>query len=690
MKKIIYSSAVKMIAVLLFVACVALGVLTVADGVITFLNEEKEIYSFERDFSKSWFLSYLLDQPESAMFSAYRATFPQFDKEGRQIKWDADAISEKKDELEANIKEAFRDFYDSDKVNFFVSWNGQVIKNCGASSPEELIAGEYFNYLKWEGSGACERLTSKERDGILYFLPEELEEFGEGSTVVIACSIKEEVVEEYGEIWARQKTIVMNTVGKTLVCAIAALLLLMYLLAVCGKNKDGEYKNMWLDNVCLEIHLAASAIVGIGAVALCIYVIEEYAAGMFPEDLIRVTLGMATALASLMILTSLLSVVRNIKTHRFVESSLVFRILRGVLRLLLRTVKWIRRGIRAFGAAMFRLLSKRVGVISTVALLVYTGVIGILGVGMALAFSPVGVLGCPVTAFLIFLLVCLLLAYRMRDLEEIKKGVREVRSGNVTYKIPLLKSGDLKALAEDVNGIAKGLDESVSAKVKAERLKTELITNVSHDLKTPITSIISYTELLSKTEGLPEEAKDYVSVIAQKSDRLKRLTQDLFDISKAQSGNEKVVLERLDVALLIEQAVGELDREIQSSALTFCVETSKELSIVADGRKMSRVLSNLIGNVLKYGMKGTRVFINAFEKDGEVHIVLKNISAYPLTFDAEEITARFVRGDESRTEEGNGLGLAIAKSYTELCGGSFEIAVDGDMFKAILKFQKYN
>ena len=292
--------------------------------------------------------------------------------------------------------------------------------------------------------------------------------------------------------------------------------------------------------------------------------------------------------------------------------------------------------------------------------------------------------------FAVFGFACFVVSYRAKDIDEIRKGVSEVRNGNVAYKIPELKSEDMKVLAANINDIAKGLDESVSAKVKAERLKTELITNVSHDLKTPITSIISYTELLSKIEELPEEAKDYVSVISKKSERLKNLTQDLFDISKVQSGNEDVVLEKLDVALLINQSLGENDSEIQKSELPFCVDAPKELYISADGRKMSRVVSNLINNILKYTMKNTRVFITAFEKDGEVIMEFKNIASYPMNFNADEIVGRFVRGDESRTADGNGLGLAIAKSYTEICNGKFEVVIDGDMFKAILKFRKYS
>ena len=151
-----------------------------------------------------------------------------------------------------------------------------------------------------------------------------------------------------------------------------------------------------------------------------------------------------------------------------------------------------------------------------------------------------------------------------------------------------------------------------------------------------------------------------------------------------------VVLEKLDVSLLINQSLGEQDNELKKSELPFCVNAPKELYISADGRKMSRVISNLISNILKYTMKNTRVLISAYEENGEVVMEFKNIAFYPMDFNAEEIVGRFVRGDESRTQEGNGLGLAIAKSYTEICNGKFEIVLDGDMFKAILKFRKYS
>ncbi len=684
MRKIVYSDVLKIVAVILFIVSIVCGVLTAIGGIFDYNNEKADVYSFERDFSDSWYISYLLGEPENLMLNAYYSTFRQYDDNGNIVERVDDEITVNGEELETNIKQWFDDFYNSDKINYYVRWNDIVLTNCGAKSAEEIMQGEYYTYLKRDSAGEIQRVSSREREENYSNLLEDIERFDNTSTIVIGCSIKEEVVSEYRAIWELQESIVLNTFVRTFVCAVVALLLFIYLICVCGKSKDGEYKNMWLDNIWLEVHLAAIGAAAVGAVALCVFVLEEYISGHFPQNLVGLIMGTASALGSLVIITSMLSIVRNIKTRRLIESSIILRVLRWILRLFIKIVKWIWRQTKSFWRAIVRLLSKKTGVILISMLFVYTAIIGIFGV--CTVISPIGLL----LGVFVFGFACFVVAYRAKDIDEIKKGVSEVRNGNVAYKIPKLKCDDMKLLAENVNDIAKGLDEAVLAKVKAERLKSELITNVSHDLKTPITSIISYTELLSKIEELPEEARDYVSVIAKKSDRLKRLTQDLFDISKVQSGNEDVVWEKLDVALLINQALGEHDNEIQGSGLPFCVEAPKELYISADGRKMSRVLSNLINNILKYAMKNTRVFITASEKDGVIEMVFKNISAYPLNFNAEEITGRFVRGDESRTAEGNGLGLAIVKSYTEICNGSFEVVVDGDMFKAILKFKSYS
>ena len=683
MRKIVYSGALKFVAVLLFIATVVSGVLVATNGVFAYFNQDEDIYAFEEDFSESWYIKSLLDTPESLIYNTYHDVYYDYDQWGHQIhKTDADS-EELRLEFEKRITEIFGEPNNFEKINYYVQWNDLEFTNCGAESAEDIMQGEYYTFLQRDSAGHIDRYATNEVDMARIPLLEDIDRFDNSSNIVISCSIKEEVVKEYKAIWEKQEGIVIDMIAKTVVCAIVALLLFIYLLCVCGKNKDGEYKNMWLDNIWIEVHLAAIAGAALGAIALAIFVAEEYMYGNFPHNLIYLVLGTVSALGSLIILTSILSIIRNIKTRRLMETSIILRIIRWIVRLIVKIAKWIWKITKAFWLTIFRLLSKKTGVIFIAALLVYTALIGIFGV-----FLPSGPFWL-ILGILLFGFASFLIAYRAKDFDEIKKGVSEVRNGNVGYKIPELKCDDMKTLAGNINDIAIGLDESVAAKVKAERLKTELITNVSHDLKTPITSIISYTELLSKIEDLPEEAKDYVAVIAKKSDRLKRLTQDLFDISKVQSGNDDVVLEKLDVALLINQALGEHDNEIQSSGLPFCVDAPKELFISADGRKMSRVLSNLINNILKYAMKNTRVFITASEKNGMIEMEFKNISAYPLNFNVEEITQRFVRGDESRTAEGNGLGLAIAKSYTEICNGTFDIVVDGDMFKAILKFKKY-
>lgn len=688
MKRIVNSTVLKFLAVLIFIASITLGTLTAAKGIEDY-NKDESLYNFENDFSESWIVSDLLNEPVLVMRSVYNSVYPEtgYDSYGNPvINYSVDSRK-----IKSVIGQYFSDFSGSDNINFFVKWNDMVFTNCGAKAAEELIQGEHYLCFKRNDTGVVDWDTSlpeRKLHGLYSF-----DYYNDKNTIVISCNIKEEVANKYKAIWAMQERIVIDTILRVAVCAAVALLMLIYLLCVCGKDRNGEYKNMWLDNIWVELHVAAMGGAGFGAVVVCWYLLEEYLQGAFAVNLIYPIVGVTVAFAAAVIISSLLSVIRNIKTRRLMQTSVIFRVMKWVFGWILKLTKWLFRltvrftkrawkTAKSLWSAIIKLLSKKSGVILIGALLVYTVFITLIGAG--LAFDPEWV----ILSVLLFGAACFVIACRSKDFDSIRKGVTEVRNGNVAFKIADIKSSEMKPLAADINDIAMGLEEAVSARVNAERLKSELITNVSHDLKTPITSIISYTELLSQVDGLPEEARDYVAIVAKKSDRLKKLTQDLFDISKVQSGNEDAVMEKLDVALLINQALGEHDNEIQLSGLPFCVDAPKDLYIYADGRKMSRVLSNLINNILKYTMKNTRVFISAYEKDGNVEIEFKNISAYPLDFNAEEITQRFVRGDESRTQEGNGLGLAIAKSYTELCNGSFDVVTDGDMFKAILKFRK--
>ena len=687
MKRFIYSKYTKFIAAVIFVACIVLGALTATTGINNLMKNEKDmIYQFEDDFSDSRHLKHLLYEPENLIFNAYYNFYNVEDDKENVTKTEPLTINGQT--LEQNIEQRLNDMWCKDKIHYYIKWNDRVFTNCGASSPEELNQNDLYSYVMRPGKGDIhlERETTFSDNAYLSnYMLNEVARYNEDDYIEIAATISEEYFNKCYEDWYRQASLTNDIIYRTLVFAIIALLMFIYLLCVCGKNKDGEIVPMWVDNIWLEVHLAAIGIIGFFALYIIVVLMDNVFTGRFPARLFNIIEIFTTAIASSAILTSFLSIIRNIKRKNFIGSSIMMRVIRWGWRTFVKVLVWLRNVFVEYRKIISKTLHKKSGALLIGTLFGYTALIGLFGIFTCGAGNPFWIfVGIALFGFASFLV-----AHRSKDLDEIKRGVSEIRNYNSSYKIPELKCEDLKELAANINDIGNSIDESVSAKMKAERMKTELITNVSHDLKTPLTSIISYTELLSKVEGLPEEAQDYVQVIAKKSDRLKNLTQDLFDISKAQSGNEEIVFEKLDAELLINQAIAEFDKEIEGSKIKFCVDADKELYFPADSRKMSRVVNNLISNILKYSMKNTRAFISAKEKDGQIIFEFKNTSAYPLDFDAEEIMGRFIRGDESRTTEGNGLGLAIAKSYTELCNGTLDIVLDGDLFKAVIRFKKY-
>ena len=297
---------------------------------------------------------------------------------------------------------------------------------------------------------------------------------------------------------------------------------------------------------------------------------------------------------------------------------------------------------------------------------------------------------------LVFFAMGVYLAYRylkrysneIGDIGRVLDHIEAIKKGDMETKLALDPGADLYTAAENLNKIQEGISKAVEEKIRSERMKVELITNVSHDLKTPLTSIISYADLLSKEEGLPDHVMDYIKILVQKSDRLKTLIQDIFELSKATSGDLKVEKERIDLGKLIRQTLADLDERISQSGLLFKIDIPDEpVYIISDGKKLYRVFLNLIGNALKYSLEGSRVYITLEVKDGKKAMaVIKNIANYEMDFKEEEVLERFVRGDKSRTTEGSGLGLAIARSFVQACGGSMNIKVDGDLFKVELGF----
>lgn len=268
----------------------------------------------------------------------------------------------------------------------------------------------------------------------------------------------------------------------------------------------------------------------------------------------------------------------------------------------------------------------------------------------------------------------------MEQIHTMAEGSMESRIAEVSEKSLLYP-----AFAE-LENIESAMQKSVEKQMQAERLKIDLITNVSHDLKTPLTSMVGYTDLLKK-EDLTPAAQDYVEVISTKQEQLKEMIQSLFELSKSTSGTEKFQMERMDMKRLLEQTLADMDDAIAQSGLSFRTALGEEpLPFLGDNGKMYRVVQNLVENILKYSLEGTRVYIDAGKENGEIFVTMKNISAYEMNFKAEEMMERFVRGDESRTSEGHGLGLAIASSYTANMGGRMELSTDGDLFKVTLHF----
>ncbi|MGL4912852.1 MAG: HAMP domain-containing sensor histidine kinase, partial [Romboutsia sp.] len=277
---------------------------------------------------------------------------------------------------------------------------------------------------------------------------------------------------------------------------------------------------------------------------------------------------------------------------------------------------------------------------------------------------------------------------KLAYLSEIMEGTMRIKDGDLGYKINIEGNDNFTELAENINNIGEGLDNSIDKQLRSERMKSELITNVSHDLKTPLTSIINYIELIKKEENIePEYLKDYVNVLDSKSKRLKVLIEDLFEASKASSGNLELNMEKIDLKQLLRQSIGEIEEKIQESRLDIRLNMPEDkVFIKADGKRLYRVLENILSNIVKYSLGNTRVYIDLLVENNQAILTTKNISSYELNFEPDEIMERFKRGDEARNTEGSGLGLAIARDLVMIQGGSFNIEIDGDLFKSIIEF----
>ena len=398
----------------------------------------------------------------------------------------------------------------------------------------------------------------------------------------------------------------------------------------------------------------------------------------FPSDtgsmlVLQAALVAAYLICGLSLLLSYASTLASrIKAGGWYKNTVIFRILRQLgrfFRWLLRGLRYLRKNLPLYWKA---------GLIW--AALCFVELIFIMITGCTGSFFLWWLLGRTIlTAALVPAVI---------NMKKLRDGGEKLASGALTSQIDTSHMfWEFKRHAENLNSIADGMQKAVEQQMRSERLKTELITNVSHDIKTPLTSIVSYVDLLKKEKMPSDAARQYLDVLDRQSARLKKLTEDLVEASKASTGNLSCTLEPTDVNVLLGQVMGEYEGKLEAGQLEpIVLEDPSSPKILADGRLLWRVFDNLLSNICKYAMPGTRVYLSSAVENGKVVICFKNISRSALNISADELMERFVRGDSSRNTEGSGLGLSIAQSLTSLQQGTFALSVDGDLFKASVTF----
>ena len=365
----------------------------------------------------------------------------------------------------------------------------------------------------------------------------------------------------------------------------------------------------------------------------------------------------------------MLDIAARVKTHTFWRNTLIHRIGRLLSRLC---------SALAHGFAALPLIPKTTCALFLLVLLELTGLVLLIDRPQALLW---------VWALEKLLLIPLTLWF-FSGLRRIREGITCIADGKLNTHLPTKGlTGDVKAAADDLNRIDEGLQKAVEDRLKSERLRTELITNVSHDIKTPLTSIVSYVDLIKKEEPENEQIRSYIDVLDRQSTRLKKLIEDLIEASKASTGNLTVELSACDLNTMLAQAVGEYAERFDAAGLTPILHLPEEtVTVSADSRHLWRIFENLMNNICKYALSGTRVYLDLLKNGNQAICIFRNISRSELTVSPDELTERFVRGDSSRNTEGSGLGLSIAASLAALQKGRLDITTDGDLFKAILTF----
>ncbi len=461
-------------------------------------------------------------------------------------------------------------------------------------------------------------------------------------------------------------------IGFAVFCMMVYFLLLIYLTVMEGRSIGSEgditIKLKDIDHTPTECMVIAAVLLIGGIIVSLTYIYDSMAHEYYYTTWFKAVAGTVALICELLFSGFYYSLVRRLKADNLWKESLAFK-------------------TAANGKAMaWRIYDNGDVIVKTWVPYIAFLVINFLFV----LFGWKGMIAAAVMDLAFGVLI-----YRnTKDRQRIVEGIEKIREGDFQHKVDEEKlHGDNLALARAVNSIGEGIRVAVETSMKDERLKADLITNVSHDIKTPLTSIINYVDLIKRENIESEKVKGYVNVLDTKSQRLKQLTDDLVEASKISSGNISLQWETINLVELVNQTIGEFSEKFEQKHLMPIFQCmNSRLFIKADSRRIWRVVENLFNNIVKYAMEGTRIYIDMIQQESDngkkyVEFSLKNISAQPLNINADELTERFIRGDVARSTEGSGLGLSIAKNLTEIQNGTFEIILDGDLFKVVLIFE---
>lgn len=448
---------------------------------------------------------------------------------------------------------------------------------------------------------------------------------------------------------------------------------IVFLFCAQGYQKNGEIKLNFIDKIPLDIY---AFIMGVLAYLSIIIVAETY--NHYGRIIMAFLIG---TLDYFLGLVFVLSMAARIKKNTFFKNTIIYFIARELIKDFKKVFKFL-----GHIYSNWNLVKK--------SLTIYAAFI-ILEIFLFFILDEYIIFRSYNVYFIVIfidIVVLVLMLYLALCLEKIKQGIEKISDGDLEHKVDTsYMTGSFKSVSENLNNINGVLHSTIEEKMKSERFKTELITNVSHDIKTPLTSIINYVDLLKKEKIENEKANEYIGVLDNHSLRLKKLVEDLVEASKASSGAMKVNFEKCNIGVLLYQTVGEFEEKLNLKNITPLINVSKkDLFVLADGRLLWRVFENLMSNICKYSLENTRVYIDAKENKENVIISFRNISKHQLNTTADELMERFVRADASRNTEGSGLGLSIAKSLIALQNGEFSVEIDGDLFKAEIIFSKGN